>query len=380
MNRQINIASIVPYGIFPAKMGGQKGIALFYEYLKQLVPVTIISTPAGDIPLAFSGHYLPLLNKARARYINPMLFFSISKEIKKQQFTHLVLEHPYFAWLGLLLKRTTGITLVVHSHNIESLRFKSTKKWWWKILSVYERNLHRHADINFFITDEDREYAVRQFRLDPANCHTITYGFAMQQQPIPQDKAAARQTLQQLHGIKDNEKILFFNGTLSYPPNLDAVDRILENINPLLFANTGFSYKIIICGKGLPAAYNELKSYADKNIIYAGFVDDIDVYFKGSDIFINPVMEGGGIKTKLVEALGMNLSAVSTKSGAIGVPKKITGDKMEVVEDGDWNGFAENIIRMDSKKEIIPDFYQHFYWGNIAAKAAAILKNTKKNT
>jgi hypothetical protein len=63
---------------------------------------------------------------------------------------------------------------------------------------------------------------------------------------------------------------------------------------------------------------NELKNYADQNIIYAGFVDDISIYFKGADVFINPVSYGGGIKTKLVEALGYNLNAVSTSNGAIG--------------------------------------------------------------
>ncbi len=29
----INIVSIIPYKIFPAKLGGEKGIAVFNEYL-----------------------------------------------------------------------------------------------------------------------------------------------------------------------------------------------------------------------------------------------------------------------------------------------------------------------------------------------------------
>ncbi len=40
-------------------------------------------------------------------------------------------------------------------------------------------------------------------------------------------------------------------------------------------------------------------------------------------------MDGGGIKTKLVEALGYNMNVVTTTSGAIGVPLSITGEKNE---------------------------------------------------
>ena len=86
---------------------------------------------------------------------------------------------------------------------------------------------------------------------------------------------------------------------------------------------------------------NELKDYADQNIIYAGFVDDISIYFKGVDVFINPVTDGGGIKTKLVEALGYNLNVVSTMNGAIGVDEKICNGKLFVCENDDWQTFAD---------------------------------------
>src|SRR6202008_4176961 len=120
---------------------------------------------------------------------------------------------------------------------------------------------------------------------------------------------------------------------------------ILEEINPRLLQEKGFNYKIIICGKGLPAELNELKEYADKNIIYAGFVDDIEVYFKAADIFLNPVQSGGGIKTKMVEAIAYGDTVVSTKSGAAGISKEISGDKLVVVEDNDWDKFSTRVIQ-----------------------------------
>ena len=374
MTKQLHIAAIVPYPIYPAKMGGQKGIALFYQYLNELAPVTII-TAGGQQAENFKGEFLPVLGTSILRYINPALFSRIKKILSRSKSSHLVLEHPYFGWLAVLLKRTTSKPLIIHSHNIESLRFKSTGKWWWGILWNYEKFTHRNADINFFITDEDREYAVSNFKLSPSKCHTITYGFELSRYPAKEERIHARKRIEQLYNIREDEKILFFNGTLSYLPNLDAVDIILKQINPILKAAEKFSYRIIICGKGLPESYNDLKQWAGENIIYAGFVDDITVYFKATDIFINPLMDGGGIKTKLVEALGYNVNGVSTVSGAMGIPQGVTGKKLIVTQDGDWALFAQAILDTDITIDIDPAFFDHFYWGNIAKKAMEVIRD-----
>ncbi len=363
----------MPYRIYPAKMGGQKGIALFYEYLSQLLPVTMVSTTANAVPNVAGIQFIAALGQSKSRYFNPFLFFSIRKILKDSGSSHLILEHPYYGWLGFLLKKFCGIQLVIHSHNIESIRFKSTGKWWWRLLWQYEKYTHRQADINFFITDEDREFAVKHFGLLPEKCLTITYGFEMSEAPSASEKAVARLKLQQLHLIGANEKILLFNGTLDYKPNLDAVDGILNKMNPLLLAQPELAYKIIICGKGLPAEYNELEAFKNKNIIYAGFVDDINIYFKGADIFINPVTDGGGIKTKVVEALGNGLSVISMRSGATGIPVSITGDKMKITADDDWQEFAGQVKQINALSEIPFSFFEHFYWHNIAKKAAGII-------
>ncbi|MEP7165048.1 MAG: glycosyltransferase [Ferruginibacter sp.] len=372
MTKPTNITAIVSYKIFPAKMGGQKGIAFFYQYLSQLLPVTIISTKNNEPPAALNLDLLPVLSNSKLRYADLFLFFKLKTILHKNKCSHLVLEHPYYGWLGILLKRSCNIKLVVHSHNIEALRFKSLGKSWWPILWQYEKFIYRKAAVNFFITDVDRDFAIKNFSLDPAKCHTITYGFEISKPPSQEEKREAKQALQELHQINDTEKILFFNGSLDYKPNLDAVDIILRYINPLLLSSD-LKYKIIICGKGLPAGYEELKSYATDNIIYAGFVDDINIYFKGADIFINPVTDGGGIKTKLVEALGYDLSVISTESGATGIPIDITGDKMKIIADKDWESFAKQACMPVTGSSIPQRFFDHFYWGNIAAKAAAII-------
>ena len=113
-----------------------------------------------------------------------------------------------------------------------------------------------------------------------------------------------------------------------------------------------------------------------KNIIYAGFVDDINIYFKGVDIFINPVTDGGGIKTKLVEALGYDMNVVSTVNGAIGVDADICNGKLLLCKNEDWQGFADKMLEaIQINQSIGKEFFDYFYWDNIAKKAAEIVDN-----
>jgi glycosyltransferase involved in cell wall biosynthesis len=349
-------------------MGGQKGIACFYSAFSNLLPVTIVSTNNNGTPEHLNAEFLPIITDKKIRYCNPILFYTIKKIINKNKSTHLIIEHPYMGWLGLLLKWFCKVKLVVHSHNIESLRFKSTGKWWWRVLWFYEKVTHRNAEINFFITEEDKEYAIQHFGIKTEKCFTITYGFDFKMPPTSVEKENSKIKLQTIHQIPSDYKILLFNGTLDYKPNLDAVNFIIDKINPILNKNTDFKYKIIICGKGLPESFKNLDH--QKNIIYAGFVDDISLYFKGADIFINPVIDGGGIKTKLVEALGNDLYSVSTVEGAFGIPKHTTNNRLKIVDTNNWELFAENIMNADfEKSHINGNFFDYFYWGKIAEKA-----------
>jgi glycosyltransferase involved in cell wall biosynthesis len=372
-NSVTHIAALVPYNIYPPKMGGQKGIAFFYRYLGELLPVTIVTTKNNTSEPGQKNVLAPVLSNSKWRYIDPFLFFRIRSIIKKNNITHLILEHPYYGWLGILLKWFGGIKLVIHSHNIEATRFKSMGKWWWGILWNYERSTHRRADLNFFIQEDDREFALRRFGLDPSRCVVITYGFEMEKAPSAEERASARETICSDYAIDPAATILLFNGTLDYKPNKEALDVILEKINPLLSARD-LRYKIIICGNKLPASYHDLAAFTGSNIIYAGFVNDINLFFKGADIFINPVIEGGGIKTKVVEALGHDLSVISTRSGATGISADITGGKLRIIDDGDWESFAQSISAMPVKNSIPKNFFDHFYWGNIAKKAASFLQ------
>jgi UDP-N-acetylglucosamine:LPS N-acetylglucosamine transferase len=366
------IISIVSYPFLPAKSGGEKNVASFNKYFSKYHQLICI-TPKKSNPVADGGYEVQnLLSNSKLRYINFFYFFLIRKMIRQKKATHIILEHPYYGWLGVLLKRFCNVKLIVHSHNIEGLRWKTLGKWWWKILWNYEKSTHRNADYNFFIQDEDKKYAIDKFGLSPSKCLTVTYGIERNQIPSMKEIIQAKETIMIRHDIPSQNKILLFNGAFKYKPNTDALSNIIVAINPLLHQAANFPYSMIICGMDIP---EEISSGKYPNIIVAGFVDDINIYFKGSDVFLNPVTEGGGIKTKLVEALAYNLNAVSTRHGAIGIDPEWCNTKLQVCDDNDWMTFAALVIKASFNTESISEIYfEHFYLQNIIRKAAAFIE------
>jgi glycosyltransferase involved in cell wall biosynthesis len=374
---EVKIAAIVPYRIYPPKMGGQKGIALFYQYLSSLNPVQLFTTPDNHVEQPNDIRLHHPLRKTAIRYLDISSFFRIKKLVRREKISHLIIEHPYLGWLGILLKWSTGVRLITHSHNIEGLRFRSTGKWWWGILWNYEKLVHRNSDLNFFVTKEDLDYAVRHFKLKKEKCTVITYGIETDKTPSLTDRLRSREIILRRHGISQDQKVLLFNGTLNYKPNEAALDIIVKKVLPDLRSDSKNKFSILICGKNLPERFNQFRGM--EGIIYAGFVDDIENYFLGSDIFINPVIEGGGIKTKLVEALAWGLTCISTEDGALGIPLLLTGDKLITVPNGDWKSFNQEILKAaEHKGSALPEnYFNHFYWGNVAKKALDSIRNCR---
>lgn len=367
----MNVLSLTSYNFLPAKMGGQKNIALHNAYLSKYVNLICVTTSSNDVKTA-PYKAINILSESPFRYINIFYFLNLRKIIKEENITHVIIEHPYFGWLGFLLQKFCSIKLIIHSHNIESIRFKTLNKWWWKILWYYEKWVHQMADYSLFITEEDKIYAESFYKMNKEKTAVITYGIEFDRIPSLAEKQDAKTLIQSKYQIVDDEKIILFNGTLNYAPNISAIENILQHINPILQQHKHFKYKILICGKGLSENFNQL--IGEPNIIYCGLVDDISIYFKAADIFINPVFDGGGIKTKIVEALAYNTTVISTESGAIGIPNKLVNDKLLMVNNGDWKEFSRLIIESDSSAQTPEQFYQHFYWGNIAEKTYQILQ------
>ena len=101
---------------------------------------------------------------------------------------------------------------------------------------------------------------------------------------------------------------LVFTGNMSYPPNVNAVDYLANEILPLVWKQLP-EVKMYIAGASPDP---KVKRVASERIIVSGWLDDIREAYAQSRVFIAPMRIGTGLQNKLLEAMSMRLPAITS--------------------------------------------------------------------
>lgn len=344
------------------------------EALGKLVRLTSITDTKSET-MGHSFELIPKIEHRVRKYLSFGNYRYILQKIREIKPVAILLEKPFMGPLVYLASKRTGIPFYVHAHNIEFLRYRALGKWWYPLLYVWESFTFSKSKSIFFISEEDRRLAIQHFKLPEEKCLVSPYGIP-QKAPIIRPQAAVNET-RALHGIQPDEKLIMFFGVLKYLPNIEAMELVINEVLPRLAEKITQPYKLLICGAGLSETYQEeLRAYPDEHLIYAGFVHDIDEFIASADVIINPVLYSGGIRTRVVEALGYNKPVVSTLTGAHGIDARLCGSKLKVVADTDWDGFVNKIVDALSDTSDIPEtFFNHYSWEAIAGDIVKVLSD-----
>lgn len=355
------ILSIVWYKVLPAQYGGQKGITLFNKYLGKEISLTCLCSKENQTEEQLTYKLISKLPKSKTQFLNPKIWVSIIRYAKKEKATHIIIEHPYHGIAGWFAKKFTGAKLIIHTHNIEYLRFKKLGKWWWRLLYIYEKWSHRRADLSLFKTEVDKQTTITNFNLQDSRCALQLYGIDTDEK-FP-EKQSAKNIITKKHNLKSDERLILFAGTLDYMPNAKAVELIYKEIAPKLL-NDNQNVKIIICGRNKEQKFQYLKNLSHPMIIQAGEVKDIYNYFAAADVFINPVLSTAGIQTKNIDALGVGCPVVCFTETAVPAEYKISDKFLIATENYNWDQFYQNILSALklSSIEISKQEMSHLYW------------------
>lgn len=360
------LAILAPYPFVPARSGGQKAVSAYVRYLSAAWP-TICLCSEGNEELP-GVELIPLFPNHPRKYLDPRVGWRIRKLLMARDIKFLGIQHHYH---GLLLRPFllgTGIKTFIFSHNIEYERWRSIGKWWWPFMKMTERWVYQWADAVFFISYHEQLRAPALFGLPAAKCLYAPY--PIDQAENPGSSVAVRQKVVDRHGFSPDDHLLLFFGPQAYPPNLQAVEDIVFRIHPALQAIDGFRYRILICGGGLPPHYDGFVDKATEGIHYLGFVEQIEEYVRAADVILNPVNVGGGVKTKLVEAIALGKTVVSTQTGALGVRTEHFGNKLIQVADEDWQQFAHSVVQVvTATDQPTPDTFYEEHFGQTAIRS-----------
>jgi len=108
----------------------------------------------------------------------------------------------------------------------------------------------------------------------------------------------------------EKEYDIVFIGNLSYAPNIEACQYIVNKILPV-FESNNVSIKILL--SGVNPSPKILKLGKNPKVTISGWVDDIkEVYCKGK-VFVAPLFIGTGLQNKLLEAMSLKVPCVTTQ-------------------------------------------------------------------
>jgi len=112
-----------------------------------------------------------------------------------------------------------------------------------------------------------------------------------------------------------------FVGSFAHGPNRSAVKFLVDKIWPEV-AKYSTDGKLVLAGRGSRAFIKALglsNNDAQNRICALGFVDDLTSLFRECRLFVAPLTEGGGIKIKILEAMGRGVPIITTPIGAEGI-------------------------------------------------------------
>jgi glycosyltransferase involved in cell wall biosynthesis len=106
-----------------------------------------------------------------------------------------------------------------------------------------------------------------------------------------------------------------FAGSFGHQPNLEGLRWFVQEIWPLILKKLPAA-KFVVAGRNPPA---DLLAIAQPSIEFAGFVPDILEFYSSNFVTVVPLISGGGVKIKMIEALLAGSAVVSTGIGLEGV-------------------------------------------------------------
>lgn len=147
--------------------------------------------------------------------------------------------------------------------------------------------------------------------------------------------------------IEREPRALLFAGAMHRDVNIEAVLYFYEKILPRIREQAP-EVKFYIVGNNPPDILRKLAE-KDENLIITGFVEDMGYYFSRATVFVSPLLVGGGIIAKNLQAMAYGLPVVTSSIGNEGIGG-VSGIDL-FVADGP-SDFAEKVLLLLNNAEL----------------------------
>ena len=140
---------------------------------------------------------------------------------------------------------------------------------------------------------------------------------------------------------RSQNTILFLASYKYRQTNVDAARYFYREVFPRVLERVPDA-RFIIAGYGPPDELTALQE-KDPHVLVPGFVDDTDACYKQAAVFVAPVLVGGGIIVKILDAMSAGTPVVTTTYGNEGIGAQPGHDLLVADNPGD---FAAGVVRL----------------------------------
>ena len=247
-----------------------------------------------------------------SRFDLPDYHTALGGWLREETFDVVQLETLYLSPYVATIRKHSDAQVVMRSHNVEheiweritaNVRF-APKRWYLRHLTdqlrEYERQQLNQYDLLLPITKRDeRRFTAMGYR---GGVHVLPIGL---ETPCGEPRFESYGRPLSLH----------FIGSLDWMPNLEGLQWFLTDVWPLVhrrFPDIEFH----LAGRNMPPALRELRM---KNVVVHGEVESSCDFVAAHSISIVPLLSGGGMRAKILEAMSLARVVISTTVGLEGI-------------------------------------------------------------
>jgi glycosyltransferase involved in cell wall biosynthesis len=212
------------------------------------------------------------------------------------------------------IRSTSKAKVVVRAHNIEHII--------WQRLAEQESNIFKKAYLNL-LSKRLKAYEISELKnvdgivpiSEEDRQGLILLGVHVPMEVIPMGMSISVIAHEPL---SSGALQLYHVGSMDWQPNVEAVEFFIKDIWPVIHSN----HPDVSChfaGRNMTA---NLLSQHKPPLHLHGEVASVPDFAADKQIMLVPVLSGGGMRIKIVEAMTMGKVVVSTTIGAEGIPYK----------------------------------------------------------
>lgn len=245
-----------------------------------------------------------------ARFVNKQVEQSLCVLLKKNNFDFIQFESIYTAPYLKTARSHSSAFCMCRVHNIEHHIWQNLtehetsflKKRYLKLLTTrlknYELDILKSFDLLLPISKKEMEYIEKE---NLNRCIYVPFGVdAMQKIPAQYTMDIAT---------------CFHIGSMDWAPNTEGVQWFLEEVWNKVIAEMP-QVKFHMAGKKMPASF---MAKPHPQVIVEGEIEDVTRFCMEKNIMVVPLLSGAGIRIKILEAMTLGKTIITTSIGAAGI-------------------------------------------------------------